>query len=416
MWLDLGPLKRHRNFRLLFTSQFVSGFGTMTSYVAVPYQIYQLTDSPLIIGALGIAQLVPVLLFSLVGGALADAVNRKTLLWLSEAVMALGALGLLINALLPEPSVALIFVLAFIVQSASSLHRPTLEALRQSLVEPEEYPAMGALSAFSYSFSAIAGPALGGVLMAKGGVFSVYLLDLITYMIALACILALKIPARPARLEAVNLNSILEGLQFALSRPVLLGTYFVDIVAMTFAFPTALFPVMAKGWGGADAAGVLYAAMSVGSLVISLISARLSLIRRRGAAVIIGAALWGLAVIGLGFAPGLWWAFGFLVLAGAADMVSGLFRGVIWNETIPNEMRGRLAGIEMISFLSGPLLGNLRAGFMAEQFGTATAIWSGGIVCTLGVLVCAALLPAFWRYTPKPEVLSEADIIPTSSP
>ncbi|HEY9843244.1 MAG TPA: MFS transporter [Candidatus Obscuribacterales bacterium] len=399
MWLlDLGPLRRHRDFRLLYIGQFVSVLGTMTSYVAVPYQIYELTHNSLMVGILGVIQLLPVLVFGLIGGALADALNRKLLLWIADAVMGLGALGLLINALQPEPSVAAIFALAFAVQAGSAVHRPTLDALRQSLVTPEEYPAMGALSSFQGSFCMIGGPALGGVLMARLGPASVYAFDLLTYLVALGCILGINIPARAAEPESVSLKAIHEGLAFAFERPALIGTYVVDIVAMIFAFPTALFPVMAKGWGGAHAAGLLYAAMSVGALAISLVSGRLHRIRRHGAAVIFGAGLWGLAVIGLGFAPGLWWAFALLVLAGAADMVSGLFRSVIWNETIPNSMRGRLSGIEMISYLTGPLLGNLRAGIMAEQFGTALAIWSGGLICTFGVILCAFLLPAFWQY------------------
>ncbi len=153
MWLDIGPLKRNRDYRLLFFGQFVSSLGTMTSYVAVPYQIYEITKSPLLVGILGIIQLVPVLIFSLLGGVLADALNRKTLLWLSEVIMAIGAVGLAINACLPHPQVSVIFALAFSVQAAASVHRPALEALRQSLVEPDEYPAMGALSAFQSSFT-----------------------------------------------------------------------------------------------------------------------------------------------------------------------------------------------------------------------------------------------------------------------
>ncbi|MBT9548400.1 MAG: MFS transporter [Candidatus Sericytochromatia bacterium] len=402
MWLDLGPLKRNPNFLLLYTGQFVSTLGTMTAYVALPYQVYQLTHSPLLVGLLGGVQLIPVLLFGLLGGALADALDRKRLLALSEAVMALGALGLVFNALSPTPSVGMIFALAFVTQAASALHRPTLEALKQSLVSPDEYPAMGSLSAFQGSFCAIMGPALGGVMMSQWGTASVFGFDLLTYLVGLGCILALRLPLSAAPTEAVSLQSIREGLNFAWARPALIGTYIVDIVAMLFAFPTALYPAMAKAWGGAPAAGLLYSAMAVGSLGISLFSGRLNRIRRRGAGVIVGASLWGLAIIALGFAPGLWWAFALLVLAGGADMISGLYRGVIWNESIPNSMRGRLAGIEMISYLSGPLLGNLRAGWMAEQMGLSLAIWSGGVICTLAVLSCIWLLPAFWHYRPEP--------------
>lgn len=398
MWLDLGPLKRHRDFRLLYFGQFVSSLGTMTSYVAVPYQLYELTHNSLAVGLLGVVQLLPVLFFGLVGGAMADAVNRKMLLWIADAVMAIGALGLLFNSLLPHPSVALIFALAFAVQAGSAVHRPTLEALRQSLVTPEEYPAMGALGSFQGSFTMIAGPALGGLMMAHFGTASVFGFDLLTYLFVLGCILAMKIPPRSSNLDSVSLAAIREGLSFAFERPVLIGTYIVDIVAMIFAFPTALFPVMAKGWGGANAAGFLYSAMSIGALAVSLVSGKLHRLRRHGAAVLVGAGLWGLAVIALGFAPNLGWAVGLLMLAGAADMVSGVFRSVIWNETIPNHMRGRLSGIEMISYLTGPLLGNLRAGVMADRLGTSTAIWAGGLICTLGVLSCAILLPSFWQY------------------
>jgi MFS family permease len=401
MWMDLTPLRRHRNFRLLYSGQFVSTMGTMTAYVALPYQLYKLTHSPLMVGLLGGVQLIPVLLFSLLGGALADALDRKKLLALSEGVMALSALGLILNALWPTPSIAAIFVLAFLTQAASALHRPTLEALKQSLVEPEEYPAMGALSAFQGSFCAIIGPALGGIMMAQWGAASVYGLDLLTYLVGLACILGLKLAKHTGPRESVSLESIREGLAFARARPALMGTYIVDIVAMLFAFPTALYPAMAIPWGGAPAAGVLYSAMAVGSLGISLFSGRFNRIQRRGAGVIIGASLWGFAIIGLGFVPSLWWAFALLVMAGAADMISGLFRGVIWNECIPNTMRGRLAGIEMVSYLSGPLLGNLRAGWMAEQWGLSLAIWSGGLICAFAVLSCIWLLPAFWHYRPE---------------
>jgi MFS family permease len=193
-----------------------------------------------------------------------------------------------------------------------------------------------------------------------------------------------------------------EGLRYALSRPELIGTYVVDIVAMTFAFPTALFPEMAQAWGGPKAVGVLFSAMSVGGLVMTLLSGWTKRVRRRGAAVVIAAAIWGLAIIGLGFAPSLEVAAVWLAVAGGADMVSGLFRGVIWNETISNDLRGRMAGVEMISYMCGPLLGNARAGWVASVASPAVSLISGGVLSGAGMIACASTLRRFWRYESGP--------------
>src|SRR6185295_6102713 len=195
-----------------------------------------------------------------------------------------------------------------------------------------------------------------------------------------------------------GVQSIVEGLRYAVSRPELIGTYVVDIVAMTFAMPMALFPSMAVAWGGATAAGWLYSAMSFGSLFTTIFSGWTSKVNRHGAAVIIAAAVWALAIVFVGFSASLPLAVAGLALAGAADSVSGVFRSTIWNETIPTDLRGRLAGVEMISYLSGPLLGNARAGWVASISSNTISVISGGLTCFVGVLLCIPLLPAFWKY------------------
>ncbi len=402
MLLDLAPLTRYRDFRLLFIGQMVSYFGSMISYVAVPYQVYELTKSSAVVGALGAVQLGPLLLFGLIGGSYADALDRRKLLWVSEAVMCVGALGLALNSCLDQPSVWAIFVLVAIMQAATGFHRPAMDALTQKLVSPEHYAAVGALSAFRSSAGAIAGPAIGGILIASAGPRIAYFIDFLTFAVAVASILMMKHVPSAGMLPTPGLASIAEGLRYAIRRPELIGTYAIDIVAMTFAFPTALFPALAENWGGARAAGILFSAMSIGSLFVTVLSGWTSKVSRHGAAVVIAAALWGAAIVGFGLAPSLWGAVFFLALAGAADMVSGLFRSVIWNETIPNEMRGRLAGIEMISYMSGPLLGNFRAGTMAALSTPAFSIVSGGALCVVGVIACAFALPAFWRYRKQP--------------
>lgn len=402
MFLDIGPLRRNTAFRRLFASQFISGLGTMVSYVAVPWQLYELTRSNAQVGLLGLVQLVPVLVCGLLGGAVADRVDRKRLLIVSEALMALCLAGLLANALGSRPSVLAIYALVAVLQGASGFHRPALEALTQKLARPEEFAAVAALSSVRGTIGMVAGPALAGLLLARWGAVGAYLFDFCTFLAALFFIARIPratIGTPDASDERPHLLADLrEGLRFAWRRPELMGTYIVDIVAMAFAFPVALFPAMAAADGRTEAVGWLLSAMSVGALLVGLFSGWTGKVQRHGRAVVIAAAVWALGIVALGFAPGLLLGLLCLAIAGAADMVSGVFRGTIWNQTIPNTLRGRLAGIEMISYLTGPLIGNARAGFMADAWGVSAAVWIGGVICLVGVIATGFALPRFWAY------------------
>jgi len=397
MLLDLTPL-RHRDFRRLFVGQLVSGFGSMLTYVAVPYQVYQLTSSSLMVGLLGTVQLVPLLLFGLWGGAYADAMDRRRLLIGAEVALSLLSLALAVNALSARPSVAVVFVAAGLMSAVNGFHRPTLEAMSPRLVDRDELPAMAALTSLRGTLGAVGGPALGGVCIAAFGTSATYLIDVATFVVSLGALAAMASMPAPPESAKPGLRSVLEGLDYARRRPELLGTYIVDIVAMTFAMPMALFPAMAAPWGGATAAGSLYAAMPIGGAVITLFSGWTKRVSRRGAAVVIAAASWGVAVVALGYAPTLPLALVCLALAGVADMLSGLYRMTIWNETIPTHLRGRLAGIEMISYMTGPLLGNARAGWMASAWSVHVSIVTGGVICVAGVVLCIPLLRSFWQY------------------
>ncbi|MDM4766193.1 MFS transporter [Pelomonas sp. SE-A7] len=402
MLLDIAPLRHNLAFRRLFASQFISGLGTMVSYVAVPWQLYELTHSNAQVGLLGLVQLVPVVLCGLLGGAVADRVDRKRLLLASEGVMALCLAGLLANAMSAAASVWAIYLLVAVLQAASGFHRPALEALTQKLARPEEFAAVAALSSVRGTVGMVAGPALAGVLLATWGAVGAYLFDFFTFVAALFFIYripreALGATETPAERPHL-LADLAEGLRFAWKRPELMGTYLVDIVAMAFAFPVALFPAMAAADGRTESVGWLLSAMSVGALVIGVFSGWTGRVSRHGRAVVIAAAVWALGIVALGFAPSLLLGLACLAVAGAADMVSGVFRGTIWNQTIPNEMRGRLAGIEMISYLTGPLIGNARAGFMADAWGLSTSIWLGGAICLVGVIATGFALPRFWAY------------------
>lgn len=402
MLIDLGPLRTKRDFRLLFIGQFVSVFGSMITYVAVPYQIYALTQSSLMVGLLGTVQLVPLLLFGLWGGAYADAMDRRRLLIGAELLLTLASLGLSLNAFAPHPSVTLLFVLSGLISAINGFHRPALEAMTPRLVERHDLPAASALAAFRNSVGAIAGPALGGVAIAAFGLGPTYLLDVASFFVSLFALGSMASMPPPDEAAKPGVRSIVEGLAYARSRPELIGTYVIDIVAMTFAMPAALFPAMAQPWGGPRAAGWLYSGMSIGSLAANLFSGWSKKVERQGAAVVLSAAAWGVAIVALGYAPNLPVAVACLAAAGAADMMSGIFRMTIWNETIPAQLRGRLAGVEMISYMTGPLLGNARAGWMASLRSVRFSIAGGGVVCVACVVACIPLLPAFWRYRRAP--------------
>jgi len=402
MILDIGPLRHNTAFRRLFASQFISGLGTMVSYVAVPWQLYELTHSNGQVGLLGLVQLVPVLACGLLGGAVADRVDRKRLLMVSEGLMALCLAGLLINALSSSPSIGAIYALVAVLQGACGFHRPALEALTQKLARPEEFTAVAALSSVRGTVGMVAGPALAGLLLARWGAVGAYVFDFCTFLAALFFIARIPREAigtpQTADERPHLLADLAAGLRFAWTRPELMGTYIVDIVAMAFAFPVALFPAMAAAQGRTEAVGWLLSAMAVGALAIGLFSGWTGRVTRHGRAVVIAATVWALGIVALGFAPSLLVGLACLALAGAADMVSGVFRGTIWNQTVPNALRGRLAGIEMISYLTGPLVGNARAGFMADAWGVSASIWVGGLIC-LGSLIATGLaLPRFWAY------------------
>ncbi len=398
MLMSLAPLRNNREYRLLFLGQMVSFLGSMITYVAVPYQVYELTKDNALVGMVSIAALVSVFAFGVLGGTYADRLNRRRLLLVSEVLLGFSVIGLMVNASLERPSVPTIFILIAIKQAIAGFHRPAMEALSQSIVDKKDYAAIGALGSLRYSIGAILGPMLGGLLLAGFGVQGAFFVDLLTYVIAFISLALMKQLPKPAPSTKSPWTDAKEGVSFALSKPVLIGTYVTDIVAMVFAFPVALFPAMSQNWGGPKVVGLLFSAMAIGSLLVTLFSGWTSKVYHHGRGVIFSAALWGAFMMGVGFSNNLWLCVFFLILAGGADMLSGLFRSVIWNETVPNALRGRLSGIEMISYMTGPLLGNGRAGWVAAKYSVTTSLISGGVICFLAVLITAKCLPQFWRY------------------
>jgi MFS family permease len=396
--VDITPLRRHRDFRLLFIGRMVSFFGTMITSVAVPYQVYQLSHSVLLVGMLGLAELAAILIFALLGGALADAADRRLMVLLTEAGLMAGSLLLAGNSILAHPVLWLIFAIVIVQASFDSLQRPSLDALLPRLVDRDELRAAAALGNLRGTLGMIAGPSIAGVLVAVAGLPTTYLIDVATFVVGLACLALMKEVPPPADAQRPSLRRVVEGIQYARSRPELIGTYVVDIVAMLFGMPMALFPAIAQTLGGPSVLGFLYAAPSVGSFAFAATSGWTRRVHRHGMGVIVAATLWGVAIIGFGLIPGLAAALAFLAIAGAADSMSGVFRQTIWNQTIPDSLRGRLASIELLSYSIGPTLGNFEAGVVASLTSIRFSILSGGVLCVVGCVACALALPAFRAY------------------
>ncbi|MFE4366759.1 MFS transporter [Streptomyces sp. NPDC056835] len=395
---DLSPLRSSREFRLLWVQGLVTYFGSFMAMIALPLQIKDLTESPLAVGAMGAVELVPLVIFGLYGGALADAVDRRKVILLTEAGLGVLAAILLVNALLPEPLLWPLYVVAAGVSALAGLQRPALDSLMARIVPHDQLTAAAALNALRWQLGAIAGPSLAGLVVAYAGHGTAYGVTILGF--AVSVLLCLRLSPAPAAhdAEAPSLRGIVEGARYAWSRPVLLGTYAIDMAAMFFAFPNTIFPFLADDLDAEWSLGLMYAAGSVGSVVLSLTSGWTSRVRRHGLFVVFGAAGWGLAITAAGWFSNIWVVLVCLGFAGAGDMLSGLGRSTIWNQTIPEELRGRLAGIEVLSYSVGPQLGQIRAGAMAGWTGTRPAIWSGGLACLASVGLLAAVLPRLVTY------------------
>lgn len=396
--IDITPLRVSRDLRLLFISGSVSFLGSFLTVVAMPYQAYRITHSSLVVGLLSLAQLAALLITGLLGGALADAVDRRRLVLATEAGMAICSGVLVLNSVLHRPLLWVLFVATFAIAGLDGLQRPSLDAMVPRLVTPDQLPAASALMSVRIQVGMIAAPAMAGALLAAGGLAIAYGVDVATFAASLVALWMMAATPPPDERPPVDLASIVQGIRYAGSRKDLLGSYLVDMNAMFFGFPNALMPQLASRMGGPTALGLLYAAPAVGAALVTLTSGWTARIQRHGRMITAGAAAWGLGIVALGFARSLWAALLSLAVAGAGDMISGLGRSTMWNQSIPDSLRGRLAGVELLSYSSGPTLGNVESGLVESFAGLRTSIVSGGIACVAGTIVVAAALPAFWNY------------------
>jgi len=408
MLLDLSPLKASRDYRLLFFGQLVSFFGSMMTFIIVPWQMYQLTRSNAMVGYIALAEFVPMVVLGFIGGALADYFDRRMMLRLTEVGQTVLTAVLVLNAWSETPRIWVLFVVVAIHAGLAALQRPAFESFIQAVIPPEMMAAVMALNSIRFHVGMILGPSIGGIIAARFAAVDAYLIDLATFAASLLAVFMLRHLPRSPNADKPSIGGVIRALKYAVSRQELLGTYFIDIAAMFFAFPQALYPALAATYGG-ETVGLFPGALAIGALLASITSGWTSKIQRHGVYVIGAAVLWGVGILFFGLSDSLYPSLFFLGAAGFLDMISGIFRGAIWNQTIPNFMRGRLASIEMMSYLTGPMLGSAKMGLVAEHFSVKTALVSGGVLCIVSVILTALFLPKFWSYDGR-EGIKQRDI------
>ncbi|MEI8222224.1 MAG: MFS transporter [Actinomycetes bacterium] len=396
--LDISPLRKYRELRLLFASGMITRLGSAMTMVALPFQIKVLTNSYVAVGLMGIVQLVPLIIFGLYGGVLADSVDRKKMILLAEASSLVMTLVLFLNALLPNPHIVILYIVGAAFAALSGLSAPSLGAILPRIVSHEDMAASNALMGLRWQFGAILGPSIGGLIVSTAGVATGYALDVISYVLSLIFIILLRPVPAGEKSTPPNLRSLLDGLQYAISRKDLLGTYLVDLSAMFFAMPTALFPFWADSLHARWALGLFYSAGTVGAMITTLTSGWMKNYPHHGRAVMWAAIGWGASISLAGTFNSLFMVLFFLTLAGASDEISALFRSLMWNQSIADEYRGRLGGIELLSYSVGPLGGQMRAGSMAAWTNLRTSVVSGGLLCIGFVVLAASALPKFRNY------------------
>ena len=396
--VDLSPLRESKQYRRLYLAGFVSAMGSQASYVTIPYQLKQLTHSPIQVGALGLVGVVPLIVFGLYGGVIADRLNRRRIVITTELAAMATTAALLLNAVLPHPHAWELFVNEFLTVSIFSLQRPSIEAMNQKLVRHEHQKAASQLANLRYMIPSIAGPAVGGLAAVTLGPWSVYAANLTTFTLSLFLLRSLdKTPVEKSNDESQR-EAVSAGISYAKSRPDIVGTYVVDLLAMFLAFPIVMLPFVAERFHYRFTLSLLYCAIPVGAVLGTMTSSWTKRVHHYGRWIVVAAATWGLGIALFGYSNSLILVLLGLFIAGVADSISGIFRMTMWNESIPPSVRGRMAGIEMISYAVGPTAGQFRAGAMAAWTSLRFSLTVGGLACSGAIGGVALALPSLWRF------------------
>jgi hypothetical protein len=404
--LDIGPLRQYRDFRVVFIGGLVNNIGRQVTVIALPYQLYVETRSPLAIGLLAFVQLVPLLVFSLWGGAIADSFDQRRLLLLTQTGLLLTSVALALIAVADPSPIWLIYVVAFVAAAISAIDQPARSAATYRLVPREDLPRAIALGQAGWQLPSVLGPALGGFLIAAVGLPMAYAVDALTFLVSLVAIAMIApLPALRAG-RRPGLEAVLEGIRFVRRVPTILATFVIDLDAMIFGLPVALFPILALDvFGvGPEGLGLMTAAPAAGALIGALLSGWCAGVRFQGRAVMAAVVAWGVAITAFGVATFIAGPVGFvlgllfLAIAGGADAISAVFRSTILQVSVPDRLRGRLSSIHLAVVTGGPRLGDMRATSFAAIAGAPFSVVSGGLLCIVGVVATAWLFPKLSTY------------------
>jgi MFS family permease len=398
---DLSPFRDSRDLRLVVGGDFVSNLGAQATLVALPFQLYLLTHSALVVGLLGAVEVVPLVSMSLLGGAIADRMDRRRLLLLTQIGLVATSGGLALLTAFGHPAVGVLYALGGLLAGFNALQNVALSALVPNLIDRERLPRVLAVSYGLSALSMVLGPAVGGVLIAALSIQSAYVIDAVSCLAVVFTLLLIS-PQPPivSGEHAKVLASIGDGLRYVFSNRALVGSFAIDLVAMTFGMPRALFAVLSVSvfHAGAAGAGALYAAVPAGATVAAVLTGWINHARRLGIVVIWAVAVWGAAVALAGLMRSLWPAVALLAVAGAADSISAVCRSTINQTVTPDHMRGRMSAAFSLVVTGGPRLGDIESGSVAGLAGVRISVVSGGLLCLVGVAVIALAFPALRHY------------------
>jgi MFS family permease len=396
---------RNRNYALIFWGQLISAAGTQMQVVAVSWQVYLLTHSAIALGLIGLFQAIPRIIFSLVGGVLADVFDRRKMLLIIEITLAVTSVILALCTIFHIINMVIIYTVILIAASVSAFEFPTRQAIIPTLVPREQMTSALSLSTVMMQLTFIIGPTLGGFVIAWLGVANTYWIDVISYFVVIGSLLLMVIPRVPvAKRAKAGIGALMDGIHFLRAHPVILAVLSLDFFATFFGSPRALFPVYASDilHIGPTGLGLLIAATSIGAVALTPLTGRISRISRQGLGIVLAIIFWGICIVAFGFTPGPFWLSAlFLAGAGAADMVSMILRGLVVQLTTPDEFRGRISAVNAMFVIGGPMLGQFESGLVAGIFSPEISVVSGGLACILATLAIAALVPGLLRVKVK---------------
>lgn len=401
LFADLTPLRVSREFRLLWSGEVITVTGQQVTVVALFIQVYAITKSPAAVGLVGLVEFLPLVLGTAIGGPLIDRYDRRRILMLTQLLLASTSGVLLYTALAENPRLWLIYTAAGVAAFVGGIDVPARQATTPLLVDKKLLQSALSLNIVMWNVSVITGPFIGGVVVGTAGLEWAYAIDVATYAVAIVLVSLMKpIPPAGQAVEKTGWESFKEGISYLKGRRVIQSTFIIDMFAMVFGLPEALFPILAvtKFDGGPTETGILFTSIAVGALIASVTTGWTHRIKHQGQAVVWMVVLWGAAIVVFGFSANLWAACFFLAIAGAADTISAVFRSTILQSSLTDEMRGRITSIHFLVVSGGPRLGNVESGLVAQWTSPLLAIVSGGLVCILGALGVAVFVPDFWRY------------------